>query len=108
MSASLIGWIWKESVGKNLSTGARMTLFALTENVSLDEHDNWYTFPRCEFLALLVGCGEETLRYHLKELTEAGLLTQYDGSGRQREHLYWLMADVFGGSKSQGGEEHAS
>ena len=95
MAASLIGWIWSQSIDRELSTGARLTLFALNEHTSIGTHGDWRVFPGQHRLAKMVGCSEFTLRKHLKELIEAGLLTvanQFDNSGRQQANLYWLQA----------------
>lgn len=95
MAASLIGWIWAQSMERDLSTGARLTLFALNEHTSIGTHGDWRVFPGQSRLAKMVGCSEFTLRKHLKELTEAGLLTvanQFDKTGRQQANLYWLQA----------------
>lgn len=95
MAASLIGWIWAQSIDLELSTGARLTLFALNEHTSIGAHGDWRVFPGQSRLAKMVGCSEFTLRKHLKELIDAGLLTvanQFDKSGRQQANLYWLQA----------------
>ena len=111
MAASLIGWIWQQSIEKDLSTGARLTLFALAEHTNLGEHGDWRVFPSQNRLAAMVGCSDFTLRKHMKELSDAGVLTyahQYDDDGRQRSNLYWLMAPKLfseGGKKLSGGGE---
>ena len=95
MSASLIGWIWAQSMEHELSTGARLTLFALNEHTSIGTHGDWRVFPGQQRLAKMVGCSEFTLRKHVKELTDVGLLTvanQFDKTGRQQSNLYWLQA----------------
>ena len=95
MAASLIGWIWQQSNSKQLSTGARLTLFAINEHVNIGEHGDWRVYPSQERLAQMVNCTDKTLRKYLYELQEAELLViahQFDESGRQRSNLYWLTA----------------
>jgi biotin operon repressor len=95
MAASLIGWIWSESMKRELSTGARLTLFALNEHSNMGKHGDWRVYPSQLRLAKMVGCSEFTLRKHIKELNDSGLLTvahQFDKEGRQKPNLYWLQA----------------
>ena len=91
MSASLIGWIWKQEVGAT----AKLVLFALNEHANIGEHGDWRVFPSQERVAKMCGVSKPTVIKAMKELTEAGLITvahQHDSGGRQLQNLYWIQA----------------
>lgn len=96
MSASLIGWIWEESDRCKLSTGARLTLFALSEHTNIGEHGDWRVFPSQSRIARMVGVKDpKSIRRYMNELVGSGLVTfahQHDDHGRQLQNLYWLSA----------------
>ena len=106
MAASLIGWIWQESIERDISTGARLTLFALSEHANIGEHGDWRVYPSQERVARMVGCTPKSLRKYLTELVESELLTlahQHDEAGRQLPNLYWLMAPKY--FEGEGGKD---
>ena len=96
MGASIIGWIWEESDRCKLSTGARLTLFALSEHTNIGEHGDWRVFPSQSRIARMVGVKDpKSIRRYMGELVAAGLVTfahQHDDHGRQLQNLYWLSA----------------
>lgn len=91
MSASLIGWIWAQE----LSSTAKLVLFALNEHTNIGEHGDWRVFPSQERIAKMCAVSKPTVIKAMKELTEAGVITvahQHDNKGRQLQNLYWLQA----------------
>ena len=96
MGASIIGWIWEEADRCKLSTGARLTLFALSEHTNIGEHGDWRVFPSQSRIARMVGVKDpKSIRRYMGELVAAGLVTfahQHDDHGRQLQNLYWLSA----------------
>ena len=95
MAGALIGWAWRVSVEKELSTGARLTLMAAQEHSNIGKHGDYRFYPSQARMAKMVGCSDVTLRKYLKELVDNELLVvahQYDSDGRQKPNLYWLQA----------------
>jgi hypothetical protein len=91
MSASLLGWIWKQE----LSSTAKLVLFALNEHTNIGEHGDWRIFPSQQRIAKMCGVTKPTVIKAMKELTDAEIITvahQYDQGGRQLQNLYWLQA----------------
>jgi hypothetical protein len=91
VSASLLGWIWKQ----DLSSTAKLVLFALNEHTNIGEHGDWRIFPSQQRIAKMCGVTKPTVIKAMKELTEAEIITvahQHDSNGRQMQNLYWLQA----------------
>lgn len=102
MSASLLGWIWKQE----LSSTAKLVLFALNEHTNIGEHGDWRVFPSQERIAKMCGMSDRTVVRAMKELTEKEIVTvahQYDKGGRQLPNLYWLQAPKL---MSEGGRNY--
>ena len=90
MSASLIGWIWAQEI----SSTAKLVLFALNEHTNIGEHGDWRVFPSQERVAKMSAVSKPTVIKAMKELTEAGVITvahQHDKKRRQLQNLYWLQ-----------------
>ena len=91
MSASLLGWIWRQE----LSSTAKLVLFALNEHTNIGEHGDWRVFPSQQRIAKMCGMSDRTVVRAMKELTDKEIVTvahQYDSKGRQLPNLYWLQA----------------
>ena len=91
MSASLIGWIWRQE----LSASAKLVLFALNEHTNIGEHGDWRVFPGQERVAKMCGMSKRSVIRAMQELSEAGVIVvahQRDDKGRQLQNLYWLQA----------------
>ena len=91
MAASLIGWIWTQEV----SSTAKLVLFALNEHTNIGEHGDWRIFPSQERIARMCGVSRRTVVTAMKELTDKQVITvahQHDDNGRQLQNLYWIQA----------------
>jgi hypothetical protein len=91
MAASLIGWIWTQEV----SSTAKLVLFALNEHTNIGEHGDWRIFPSQERIARMCGVSRRTVVTARKELTDKQVITvahQHDDNGRQLQNLYWIQA----------------
>lgn len=91
MSASLIGWIWTQEV----SSTAKLVLFALNEHTNIGEHGDWRIFPSQERIAGMCGVSRRTVVSAMKELSDKQVITvahQHDDNGRQLQNLYWIQA----------------
>lgn len=82
-------WIWDQAERWDLSMGARMTLFAISEHMNLGEHEHYHVYPSQERLAGMVNCTDKTLRKYLQELQDAELVVMSQG-GSWRTNFYWL------------------
>ena len=71
MAASLIGWIWTQEV----SSTAKLVLFALNEHTNIGEHGDWRIFPSQERIARMCGVSRRTVVTAMKELTDKQVIT---------------------------------
>ena len=59
--------------------------------------DYGYSWPGLEDLEAKVGVGERSIRRHLRQLEDAGLVTiVYEGGGRHRTSLYRILPTILG------------